>query len=124
FTLALGMWANTAIFSIVNGVILRPLPYTRPEQLARVYTEFPTFPNGGLRRFAVSGPEFLDLRRETRSWESLDVWLTSGANIAGKGEPVRVTASFVSGELLNTLGVPPLHGRLITQADDAPGVPQ
>ena len=71
-TLALGIGANTAIFSVVNAVLLRPLPYAKPEQLVRIYSEFPTFPNGGLRRFPVSAPEFLDLRREVTSWESLD----------------------------------------------------
>src|SRR5437867_9041743 len=122
-TLALGIGANTAIFSVVNAVLLRPLPYAKPERLVRIYSEFPTFPNGGLRRFPVSAPEYLDLRRETKSWESLDVWLNSGANIAAKREPTRVTASHVTGGLLNTLGVAPVHGRLIMPADDEPGAP-
>src|SRR2546425_4760586 len=94
-TLALGIGANTAIFSVVNAVLLRPLPYARPELLVRIYSEFPGFPNGGLRRFAVSGPEFLQLRRETKSWESLDVWQSSRVNVAGQGEPLPAPASFV-----------------------------
>src|SRR2546422_188564 len=122
-TLGLGIGANTAIFSVVNAVLLRPLPYAKPEQLVRIYSEFPTFPNGGLRRFPVSAPEFLDLRRATKSWESLDIWLNSGVNVAAKREPTRVTASHVTGGLLNTLGVAPTHGRLITPADDDPGAP-
>src|SRR2546422_5174759 len=100
-TLGLGIGANTAIFSVVNAVLLRPLPYAKPEQLVRIYSEFPGFPNGGLRRFPFSAPEFLDLRRDTKSWESLDVWLNSGVNISGKGEPIRVTASLVSRSLFN-----------------------
>src|SRR5437660_5756514 len=99
-TLALGIGANTAIFSVVNAVLLRPLPYSKPNQLVRIYSEFPTFPNGGLRRFPVSAPEFLDLRRETKSWESLDIWLNSGVTVAAKREPTRVTASHVTGGLL------------------------
>jgi putative ABC transport system permease protein len=121
--LALGIGATTAIFSVVNAVLLRPLAYRQPEKLVRVYTEFPTFPNGGLRRFWTSAPEFLDLRRDTRSWETLDAWSNDGATIAGLIQPVRVTASFVSGGMLRTLGVQPVIGRLITPADDDPAAP-
>ena len=121
--LALGIGATTAIFSVVNAVLLRPLAYRQPEKLVRVYTEFPTFPNGGLRRFWTSAPEFLDLRRDTNSWESLDAWSNDGATIAGLIQPVRVTASFVSGGMLRTLGVQPVIGRLIAPADDDPSAP-
>jgi putative ABC transport system permease protein len=119
--LMLGIGATTGIFTVVNAVLLQPLPYSHPEQLVRVYTEFPTFPNGGLHRFWTSGPEFLDLRRDTHSWASLDAWITGGTNLGGKTEPVRVTAAYVSGGLLETLGVAPLNGRLISPADDVPG---
>src|SRR6266576_4299805 len=97
--LMLGIGATTGIFTVVNAVLLHPLPYSHPEQLIRVYTEFPTFPNGGLHRFWTSGPEFLDLRRDTHSWASLDAWITGGANLA----------------------VSSLAGRLISQSDDVPG---
>jgi putative ABC transport system permease protein len=119
--LMLGIGATTGIFTVVNAVLLQPLPYSHPEQLVRIYTEFPTFPNGGLRRFWTSGPEFLDLRRDTHSWASLDAWITAGANLAGKTQPVRVTAAYLSGGLLETLGVAPVTGRLISPSDDAPG---
>jgi predicted permease len=119
--LMLGIGATTGIFTVVNAVLLRPLPYAHPEQLIRVYTEFPTFPNGGLPRFWTSAPEFLDLRRDTHSWASLDAWATAGANLGGKTQPVRVTAAYVSGSLMNTLGVNPVVGRLISDADDVKG---
>ncbi|PYT88663.1 MAG: hypothetical protein DMG36_23730 [Acidobacteria bacterium] len=119
--LMLGIGATTGIFTVVNAVLLQPLPYSHPGQLVRIYTEFPTFPNGGLRRFWTSGPEFLDLRRDTHSWASLDAWITAGANLAGKTQPVRVTAAYVSGGLLETLGVARVAGRLISPSDDAPG---
>jgi len=122
-TLALGIGANTAIFSVVNAVLLRPLPYAEPERLARIYSEFPTFPNGGLRRFPLSAPEYLDLRREAKSWQSVDAWTNSGVNLAGKGEPLRATASYVTGGTLRALGIGPPFGRLITPADDDPGAP-
>ena len=121
--LMLGIGATTGIFTVVNAVLLRPLPYAHPEQLVRVYTEFPTFPNGGLPRFWTSAPEFFDLRRDTHSWASLDAWQTGGVNLGGKSEPVRVTAANVSGGLLETLGVAPISGRLISAADDVPGAP-
>ena len=119
--LMLGIGATTGIFTVVNAVLLRPLPYSHPEQLIRVYTEFPTFPNGGLPRFWTSAPEFFDLRRDTHSWASLDAWQTGGTNLGGANQPVRVTAALVSGGMLETLGVAPISGRLISAADDAPG---
>lgn len=122
-TLALGIGANTAIFSVLNTVLLRPLPYAHPEWLVRVYSEFRKFQGGGLRRFWISPPEFMDLRREAKSWESLDAWVNAGVNLAGQAEPVRATASFVNGGMLPSLGVTPFLGRLITPADDNPGAP-
>jgi putative ABC transport system permease protein len=119
--LMLGIGATTGIFTVVNAVLLQPLPYSHPEQLVRVYTEFLTFPNGGLHRFWTSGPEFIDLKRDTHSWATLDAWIAGGVNLAGKVEPVRVNAAYVSGGLLETLGVSPVSGRLITQSDDIPG---
>ncbi|MGB6960498.1 MAG: ABC transporter permease [Candidatus Acidiferrum sp.] len=119
--LMLGIGATTGIFTVVNAVLLQPLPYAHPEQLIRIYTEFPTFPNGGLHRFWASGPEFLDLRRDTHSWASLDAWISGGVNLAGKAEPVRVTAAYVCGGLLDSLGVGPVAGRLIEPSDDVPG---
>src|SRR5207249_5235017 len=122
--LMLGIGATTSICTVVNAVRLHPLPYSHAEQLIRVYTELPTFPNGGLHRFWTSGPEFLDLRRDTHSWTSLDAWITGGANLAGKTQPVRITAAYVSGGMLETLGVAPIKGRLISPADDVPGIAQ
>jgi predicted permease len=119
--LMLGIGATTGIFTVVNAVLLQPLPYSHPEQLVRVYTEFPTFPNGGLHRFSTSGPEFLDLKRDAHSWATLDAWVAGGTNLAGKTQPVRVNAAYVSGGLLETLGVSPVSGRLIAQSDDIPG---
>ena len=81
-TLALGIGANTAIFSVVNGVLLRPLPYKEPNRLVRVYSEFPTM---NLRRFWISAPEFLDIQREAKSWESIGAWAAGGVNLRHQG---------------------------------------
>ncbi|HLW78727.1 MAG TPA: ABC transporter permease [Terriglobia bacterium] len=122
-TLALGIGATTAIFTVVNTVLLRPLPYRQPQSLARIYTEFPTFPHGGLPRFWTSAPEYFDLKRDMRSWETLDAWIDAGSNLAGSATPVRITNSYVTGGLLPSLGVSPARGRLIAPADDLPGAP-
>jgi hypothetical protein len=121
--LMLGIGATTAIFSVVNAVLLRPLPYAHPDRLVRLYTEFPTWPNGGLRKFWTSGAEFFDLRRDLKSWSAIDAFATSGSNIAGLTQPERVTAAYVSGTLMNSLGVSPAIGRLIAPADDDPAAP-
>jgi putative ABC transport system permease protein len=121
--IALGIGATTGIFSVVNAVLLRPLPYAEPERLVRLYTEFPGFPNGGLRRFPFSIAEFLDLQRDAKLWESIEGWVNNGVNLAGEQEPTRVTASFVTGGMLNMLGVNPLFGRRITPADGEPSAP-
>lgn len=120
--LALGIGATTAIFSVVNAVVLRPLPYRQPQNLIRVYSEFPTLGAAGLRRFWISPPEFRDLRLYTQAFETIDAWQPSGANLAGAGaEPVRVNSAFVSSTLMASLGVAPLLGRWIDDRDCQPG---
>jgi len=121
--LALGIGATTAIFSVVNAVLLRQLPYAHSARLVRVFTEFPNFPNGGLRHFWVSAPEFVDLRRDTNSFEAIEGWVNQGVNLSGASEPVRATASYVSGGMLPMLGVPPALGRVLTPEDDKPNAP-
>src|ERR1017187_345925 len=97
--LALGIGATSAIFSVVNAVLLRALPYANAPRLVRVFTEFPTFPNGGLHHFPVSPPELLDLKRDTTSWDALEAWANRGVNLSGASEPVRAQASQVTGGL-------------------------
>lgn len=121
--LALGIGATSAIFSVVHAVLLRPLGYREPGKLIRLYTEFPKFPNGGLRRFWTSPPEYDELKRDLASWESLDAWATGGVNLGGAAEPMRITGASVTGGLFRSLGVSPELGRAITPADDVPGAP-
>jgi len=120
--LALGIGATTAIFSVVNAVVLRPLPYKDSQRLVRIYTEFPTMPNGGFRKFWVSAPEFAEVKRDAKQWEAIEAWTTGGGiNLSGTNEPVRVTSSSVSGGLFDTLGIAPHRGRFIKPEDDNPG---
>jgi putative ABC transport system permease protein len=122
--LALGIGATSAIFTVVNAILLRPLPYREPGKLVRVYTEFPQFPNGGLRKFWTSPPEFLELRRDSKSWDALDAFTTGGGvNLAGIENPIRVTSSSVTGGMFDLLGVSPAMGRTINMKDDENGAP-
>jgi predicted permease len=120
--LALGIGATSVIFSIVNAVVLRPLPYRQPDRLARIYTEFPDFPNGGLLRFWVSEPEVFDLKT-AKSYQAIGAYATDGVNLSTATDPIRVTAAFVNAEGLSTLGIAPENGRLFTPEEDRPGVP-
>jgi putative ABC transport system permease protein len=120
-TLALGIGANTAIFSVVNGVLLRPLPYKEPDRLARVYSEFPTMK---LRKFWISPPEYLEIQKEAKSWESIGAWASGGVNIAATGSPIRVTSTGVTRSLIDTLGVQPALGRNFTPGEDTVGGPR
>ncbi len=116
--LALGIGATTAVFSIVSAVLLRPLPYAQSDRLVRIYTEFPTF-----KKFWMSPPELLELKASAKSWQFIDGWVNPGVNLAGSNEPIRVTASYLTGGLLSYLGVSPQMGRLLTVEDDSPSAP-
>ncbi len=117
-TLALGIGANTAIFSVVNAVLLRPLPYREPGQLVRVYSEFPTME---LKKFWLSAPEFLDIQNEAKSWEAIGAWSMGGANVGTSGEPIRATATVVTRGLIEALGVQPAMGRNFSAEEDRAG---
>src|SRR6202165_5585555 len=82
-TLALGIGANTAIFSVVNSVLLRPLPYREPTKLVRIYSEFPTMQ---LRKFWLSPPELLDIQKEAKSLEAIGAWVPGRQNAGTNSE--------------------------------------
>ena len=120
-TLALGIGANTAIFSVVNSVLLRPLPYRESTKLVRIYSEFPTMQ---LRKFWLSPPELLDIQKEAKSWESIGAWVAIGQNVGTNSEPLRVTAAAITRGLIDTLGVQPARGRNFTAEEDRSGGPR
>ena len=113
-TLALGIGANTAIFSIVNGVILRPLAYPRPEQLMYLTTQFPAF---GFDQFWVSPPEYFEFREINQSFSSVGAFTTGEVNLTAGDRALRVRSAAVDEGLLTALGVPPAQGRLFGKGE-------
>src|SRR4051812_13116274 len=93
-TLALGIGASTTIFSVVNSVVLRPLPYKDPDQLVRVYTEF--LGKMQLRRFWVSPPEYQDFEKACQSCASVAAWSRGSASLSGGDRPVRIEAAYAT----------------------------
>ena len=114
-TLALGIGANTAIFSVVYGVLLKPLPYHEPERLVALYH----LSDG--HRSMMSGPNFTDLRNSVQSLEDAAALHGYRTILTGRGEPVRLDAAAVSASLFDLLGVRPLLGRTFRAEDNQPG---
>jgi predicted permease len=116
-TLALGIGANSAIFSVVNGVVLRPMNYPDPARLMFITSQFPAL---GFDQFWVSTLEFFELRDWNRSFESVGAYAVRAANL-GTDQPSRPVTALVTSELMPTLGVQPRMGRLFTLEDTLPG---
>ena len=115
-TLALGIGANTAIFTVVNGVLLNPLPYPQPEQLVALYQRTPNFAEA-----SIPYPNFLDWRRENRSFSDLAAYRHDDFNLTGAGEPERLEGEMVSASFFPVLGVKPVLGRTFTESEDLLG---
>lgn len=123
-TLGLGMGASTTIFSVVNAVLLRPLPYPNHERLVRIEERHRgTFGLGaaGLDFANATYANFNDLRRDAKTIENISAFREWRFNLAGDGEPEQVPGALVSGEFFAALGSKPALGRMITPEDDAPG---
>jgi putative ABC transport system permease protein len=117
-TLALGIGASTAIFSVVNVVVLNPFPYRNPSQLSLVRQRLPKLGvTDGLRS---SGPEFVDLA-QSGIFEGVAAWEGVSRNLTGGEEPERIAASKVSTEFSSMLGVEPVLGRVISPEEQGPG---
>jgi putative ABC transport system permease protein len=117
-TLALGIGANTAIFSVVNGVLLKPLPYPHPEQLELITSQFPGL---GFDKFWISPPEYLEFKQRNRSFDGVGGYRSGSVNLGTPERPRRVNSGLVTADLLGVLGVQPIRGRLFTEADAMPG---
>jgi len=120
--LALGIGANTAIFSLVHAVVIRPLPFPDPDRLVWVYGNIR---NGGSRA-SVSPPDFLDYRSQNKTFEQFAASGTQplAVNLTGSGEPERLFASAVSGNYFDTFGITPAIGRAFTLDNEKPGSDQ
>ena len=113
--LALGIGANTAVFSVVYAVLLKPLPFSQPEQLIYAHDTFPAVPQA-----SVSWPKFIALRDGNRTLSALAAIARGSVNLTGRGEPQQVAAGRVSGDYFAVLGVGPHLGRLLNRDDDVP----
>ena len=118
-TLALGIGANTAIFSLVNGILLRPLPYRDADRLVSVWTQFRA---QGLDKNPTSVPELEDLQREVRSFEAVSAHTGTSANLTAVDEPERIQAMVVTANFFSVLGVGAALGRTFEPEDDAGGI--
>ena len=115
-TLALGIGANTALFSVVNGVLLNPLAYPHSEQLVTVYGKAP-----GFARAPISYLNFLDWQRDTQTFSSMALYRNEPYNLTGTGETELVGGSMISADFFPTLGVAPILGRNFRTDDDRAG---
>ena len=115
-TLALGIGANTALFSVVNGVLLNPLPFPNPDELVAVYTKSPTF-----QESSISYPNFLDWQKDSHSFASLSAFRSDDFNMTGAGDPERVHTHMISAEFFTALGMQPLLGRTFRSEEDKAG---
>lgn len=121
-TLALGIGANTAIFSVLNGVLLKPLPYPEAQQLAGVWQLAPGV--AGIEGNINCSPTmYFTYREESRTFQDFGLWSNDGVTVTGAGEPEQVQALDVTYGTLQALGVQPALGRWFSQADDSPGSP-
>jgi len=117
-TLALGIGANSAIFSVVNAVLLRPLPFKDPDRLMVVWERRE---NSGRANLPLSGHEYAAFKERTNAFEALTLFQPNAFNLTGRGDPVVVDAGEVSTEYFSVVGVPPLLGRTFAPGEDGGG---
>src|ERR1700678_3575245 len=115
-TLALGIGATTALFSVINGVLLNPLPYRHPEQLVALYGDTP-----GFDRAPIAYLNFLDWQQDTHSFSSISIYHNEDYNLTGSGEAERVSGYMISADFFNTLGITPVLGGTFRPEDDRLG---
>jgi predicted permease len=117
-TLALGIGANTAIFSVVDAVLLKPLPYPQPNRIAAVWGSHSKM---GENRRTLSYPDFKDLQAQNHVFAHVAVYSDSTTSLTGAGQPVHLYAETVSSDMFSVLGVQPILGRAFLPDEDQPG---
>ena len=120
-TLALGIGANTAIFSVVNGVLLKALPFHDPDRLVRVWHVPPAKSFPGMTRFSVSPANYLDWENQNHTFASMAIYGYRGFTLTGSDKPEQINATAVSSQFFQTLGVEPFLGRTLLPDEDQPG---
>src|SRR5262245_16147861 len=115
-TIALGIGACTAIFSVVNGVLLRPLDYPESDRLVVIRsTWIPRFPE-----FSISPPDYVDWEKETKSFARMSAYVSTALNLTGGSEPQRAVGLRATAGYFDVFGVKPMLGRTFTAKEDAP----
>src|SRR5262245_66235844 len=117
-SLAIGIGANTAVFSVVNALLLKPLPYPDPDRLAVLWLRSPGI---NIPQDWPSPGQFIDVKNENRSFTELSISQGRSGTLIGLEEPQRVEALATSSSLFHLLGAKPQYGRLLTAEDDTPG---
>jgi putative ABC transport system permease protein len=122
-TLGLGIGATTAVFSVLNGILIRPLPYPAPEALIGVWhsAQFQAMTSRNVR---LSSTMYLTYREHNRTFEEIGLWRSSSATVTGVGDPEHVRTIVATHETLPAIGVRPALGRWFSPADDTPGTPE
>jgi len=120
-TLALGIGANTSIFSVVNGVLLRPLEFPDADRLVRVWHVPPAKSFPGMTTFAVSAANYLDWERQNHVFEGMAIYSFHGFTLTGSDKPEQVDACAATSGFFSTLGVQPMLGRVFLPEEDQPG---
>ncbi len=119
--MALGIGANTAIFSVVEAVLLEPLPFPEANRLVQIWHVPPQKSFPGVTRFAVSAANFLDWQKQSHAFTQMALYSHAGYDITGTGKPEAISAAAVSADFFSVLGVRPLHGRVFLPQEDRPG---
>ncbi len=115
-TIALGVGANTALFSVVNGVLLNPLPYPQPDQLVTLHESKPNFDTG-----SISFPNYRDWRKDNHTFSGMAISRGSTFGFTGTGEALQLNGEFVTSDFFSILGVKPLLGRTFAPGEDEIG---